>query len=134
MKWADDLLLSAVQTNMPARKETLEHIFMAERIWLARIQGTLDASVLVPPTDLAGEWPALHEAWLSWAAGLSDWGQVLRYKTLAGVEAESTLWEIVLHVANHGSYHRGQAAAMLRASGFAPPTTDLIMWYRSNSG
>ena len=40
------------------------------------------------------------------------------------------VWQIVLHVVNHGSYHRGQVAAMLRAAGYAPPDSDLIIWYR----
>jgi hypothetical protein len=102
MKWADGLLLAAVQANMPSRLEILEHIFMAERIWLARIEGKIDQRHFQPPTGaeaLAEEWSELHRQWLEWAAGQSDWGQVIAYKTLAGVESSSPLWQIVLHVA-----------------------------------
>jgi len=133
MKWADDLLLGAVQAHMPNRQETLEHIFMAEWLWLARVHGTASPAPPATPADLATAWVALHEEWLSWAAGVSDWSRVMPYKTLAGVESDSPLWQVVLHVANHGSYHRGQVAAMLRAAGFTPPGTDLITWYRLNS-
>jgi len=38
------------------------------------------------------------------------------------------------HLANHGSYHRGQAAAMLRQVGAAPVATDLILYYRERGG
>ncbi len=137
MKWADDLLLAAVQANMPARIEVLEHIFIAERIWLARVaEGQVEARHLVKPADgqaLAAEWPEVHRQWLDWAAAQTDWGRVVSYRTLAGVESSSPLWQIVLHVANHGSYHRGQVAATLRAAGFTPPGTDLITWYREKA-
>jgi uncharacterized damage-inducible protein DinB len=123
-KWADNLLLKAVRENMPSRTETLEHVFMAERIWLARIEGT-------DPAGSFEEWEKLHERWLALAESERDWARVIRYRTLAGVASSSPLWQIVLHVANHGSYHRGQVAAALRAAGFAPPGTDLITWYRS---
>jgi uncharacterized damage-inducible protein DinB len=40
------------------------------------------------------------------------------------------LWEIVLHVVNHGTHHRGQAAGFLRSLGHTPPKLDLIFYYR----
>jgi uncharacterized damage-inducible protein DinB len=120
MKWADDLLLDAIEVNLPSRREIMEHIFMAERIWLARIKGNVDSKHLAPPE--------IHEQWLTLE---DDWTRVVEYKTLAGIEGKSPVWQIVLHVVNHGSYHRGQAAAALRAAGFTPPGTDLIAWYRT---
>jgi uncharacterized damage-inducible protein DinB len=41
-----------------------------------------------------------------------------------------TALAVVLHVANRGSYHRGQVSAMLRTAGFAPAPTDLMLYYR----
>ncbi len=133
MRWADVRLLEAVRAHIPARTEILEHIFMAERIWLARIEGNVEARHLQPPQGidaLSAEWADVHRRWNEWAASRTDWPRELVYKTMSGVESRSPLWQIALHVANHGSYHRGQVAAMLRAEGFAPPGTDLIMWYR----
>jgi uncharacterized damage-inducible protein DinB len=135
MKWADELMLGAVRAKMPLRLEILEHIFMAERIWVARIEGNLDQSHFTPPVggeELAAAWETLHGQLLALAAAETDWTRVVSYKTLAGVESASPLWQIVLHLANHGSYHRGQVAATLRAAGFTPPGTDLITWYRLN--
>jgi len=37
----------------------------------------------------------------------------------------------VLHVVNHGTHHRGQAAGFLRAMGYVPPPLDLIAYYRT---
>lgn len=131
MRWADRLMLENVQAKLPKRREILDHIYMAEHIWLARIEGTPQPQIPAKPSDLEVEWGILHDRWLALAdAGETDWARVIEYRTLAGLESRSPLWQIVLHVANHGSYHRGQIAANLRAAGFTPPTTDLMAWYR----
>jgi uncharacterized damage-inducible protein DinB len=38
--------------------------------------------------------------------------------------------DILLHVANHGTYHRGNVAAMMYQAGVAPPTTDLPVFLK----
>jgi uncharacterized damage-inducible protein DinB len=129
MVWADNQLFDAVRKFMPHRQEILLHIFMAEQIWLARLEGNFEPRHLEPPAALETAWPELHRRWQSHAAQ-TDWSRIVAYKTLAGVESSSPVWQIVLHVSNHGSYHRGQVAAMLRAENFTPPSTDLIAWYR----
>jgi uncharacterized damage-inducible protein DinB len=133
MIWADDLMLAAVRAKLPQRTEILMHIFMAERIWLARLEGDVSPAHLEQPApaDLPAVWSELHRNWLAWADAQSDWTKSITYKNMAGAEFTSALWQIALHVANHGSYHRGQVAAMIRAEGLTPPSTDLIVWYRS---
>ena len=54
----------------------------------------------------------------------------ISYKDLKGNPWETPLWQIVLHVVNHASHHRGQVSAMLRAMGHTPPGVDLIFYYR----
>jgi uncharacterized damage-inducible protein DinB len=39
-------------------------------------------------------------------------------------------WQIILHVVNHATLHRGQVIGMLRQMGIAPPHTDLMNYYR----
>jgi uncharacterized damage-inducible protein DinB len=62
------------------------------------------------------------EAW----AGAQDPNRVIEYKNLKGDAFAKPVWEILLHVVNHGTYHRGQIAAMLRQLGHVPPSTDFI--------
>jgi uncharacterized damage-inducible protein DinB len=53
------------------------------------------------------------------------------YKTLAGQPQSSLFWQMLQHVVNHASYHRGQLTTMLRQVGAsAPKTMDLIAFYR----
>jgi uncharacterized damage-inducible protein DinB len=58
---------------------------------------------------------------------------VIHYQDMKGNSYTSTLWEIVLHVVNHATHHRGQVAGFLRTLGHTPPPLDLIRFYREVS-
>jgi len=56
------------------------------------------------------------------------------YKNLKGLSYRSTIWQIVQHVFNHGTYHRGQLINMLRQLGVEKvPQTDFIIWSRKKN-
>jgi len=115
---------------------TLVHVFRADRVWLARIK-----KETAPPFNsesdldlrvLQIEWPRLYAKWLEWAENLTDESALERiaYHDLKGVAHVTPIFQIVLHVVNHGTHHRGQAAGFLRALGHTPPPLDLIRYYR----
>jgi uncharacterized damage-inducible protein DinB len=54
----------------------------------------------------------------------------ITYRNSAGDQFTSTIEDILTHVAMHGSYHRGQIAASLRAGGDSPSPTDYIAFVR----
>jgi uncharacterized damage-inducible protein DinB len=54
-------------------------------------------------------------------------------KTSAGTTFSQPLWQMLQHLANHGSYHRGQVATMLRQLGAKPVGTDMIGFYRERT-
>jgi len=118
---------------------TLTHVFGADRIWLARIQGGPPEAFTFPPAfdlgELAREWTSLGERWKEWAGGMTDDGveRELAYRDIKGNAWVSPIWQIVLHVVNHGTHHRGQAAGFLRAMGQAPPPLDLIAFFRATA-
>lgn len=116
---------------------TLAHIYAAERLWLGRIEGSPPARFLVPEQDmhlavLRSEWPALLERWKRWGSLLTDESihRKISYLSLKGDAFVTPAWQIVLHVVNHGTHHRGQVSGFLRAMGHAPPSLDLILFYR----
>jgi uncharacterized damage-inducible protein DinB len=116
---------------------TLVHVYAADRVWLGRIRGNQPARFLDPEKDmrldvLRSDWPRLLGEWRSWAAGLTDesLSAPLQYKDLKGNPYEAPLCQIVLHVVNHATHHRGQAAGFLRAMGHPPPPLDLMAYYR----
>jgi len=115
---------------------TLTHIYGGDRVWLARVRG--DASLTLPGAvfdDLAvlgNAWEEVSEGWADWARHLSDtdFERVLAYRDLKGNPWQTPLWQIVLHVVNHGTHHRGQVSGFLRAMGHVPQPLDLIAYYR----
>jgi uncharacterized damage-inducible protein DinB len=149
MKWADEIMLAAL-LNVPSERaradtgssfksmlDTLNHVYLAELVWFKRIQGEQKRlAELESPTDataLVQAWTDMHKSWLDWAASMSseDWPGPFTFRSSAGAESTMPYWQIAMHVVNHGSYHRGQFATMLRQAGIAPPATDLLIYYRS---
>jgi uncharacterized damage-inducible protein DinB len=118
---------------------TLAHVYAADRLWLGRIENAPTAAFLDPEKDhqigtLENEWPALLARWDTWIARQSDASirEPLTYRNLKGQEYSMPVWQIVLHVVNHGTHHRGQVAGFLRSMGHTPPPLDLIYFYRAD--
>ena len=116
---------------------TLVHVYAADRIWLSRIDGNPPARFIDPEQDmhlavLRSEWPALSERWKQWAALLTEDSiqREISYNSTKGDAFVTPIWQIVLHVVNHGTHHRGQVSGFLRAMGHIPPFLDLAAYYR----
>jgi uncharacterized damage-inducible protein DinB len=119
--------------------DTLVHVYAADRLWLGRILGHPNPGFagFITPADrslavLQKDWPALLEGWKQWAAGLTEERALepLSYADLKGGARKEPLWQIVFHVVNHGTHHRGQVSGFLRTMGRVPPGLDLIIYYR----
>jgi len=116
---------------------TLAHILGAEWIWLERFKGVSpsrlpDEGEFPDILELRSRWKAIEEHRDSWFKNLSEGGlrQKIRYRALDGKGFEAPLWQLIQHVANHSTYHRGQVVAMLRILGAKPVSTDLVLWDR----
>lgn len=148
--WASGLLVNAAAglsedelardfaTSEKNVLNTLVHTFAADRIWLSRVKGETPAAFLTDAdrhlSVLEKDWPALLDAWKQWAAALTDATACadIAY-TVRDAVWHQPAWEIVLHVVNHGTHHRGQVSGFLRAMGHAPPPLDLVRYYRTLS-
>src|SRR5260370_26584297 len=127
-------------TGDPSIVGTLVHIYAADRIWLGRILGNPPAKFINTEQDmhltvLQNDWPVLHKRWKDWASSLAEdsLGTKFSYKDLKGNPHETPLWQISLHVVNHGAPHPGPVSGFLRVMGHAPPPLDLIAYYRQIS-
>jgi uncharacterized damage-inducible protein DinB len=119
-------------------RDTLTHIYAAEWAWHSRWQGVSPAALL--PTDTFADFAALRNAWMdlekqmrAFVDGLTDEdvSRVMSYKLLSGDAGASPVWQMVQHVVNHASYHRGQITTMLRQLGVKPAKSmDMIAYYR----
>jgi uncharacterized damage-inducible protein DinB len=115
---------------------SLVHIYFADRLWLARIKGEPFPGL---PTEaertlihLQTAWPELYARWRSWADSLTPESPLreVSYVDLKQNQHKQPLWQIVLHVVNHGTHHRGQVAGFLRSLGHIPPPIDMVFYHR----
>ncbi len=117
---------------------TLAHVFAGDRIWLARVRDEPTPPFLTEAdyslTVLQNEWPVLLERWQEWARGLTDedTGAMVTYERL-GTKYRQPAWQVVLHVVNHGTHHRGQVSGFLRILGYPPPPLDLAAYHREQN-
>jgi uncharacterized damage-inducible protein DinB len=117
---------------------TLAHVFGADRVWLLRVTGRPQHGLSDTDRELPTiqrDWPAVYDGWREWSRTLTDESllTVLDYTDLRGNPWRQSLWQIVLHVVNHGTHHRGQISGFLRSMGHTPPALDLIAYYRGLS-
>ncbi|SFV27198.1 DinB family protein [Thermoflavifilum thermophilum] len=56
--------------------------------------------------------------------------EVIAYQTTKGDAFENTVQDILFHVINHATYHRGQIAMEFRRSGIEPLVSDYILYKR----
>ena len=115
---------------------TLAHVFAADRIWLDRVLGRRREKFIEDKDRdlrwLRENWPGIHKGWHQWlAAHTVDLNAPVSYTDLQGNSQNSLPGEIILHVVNHGTHHRGQVSGFLRMLGQTPPPLDLIRFYRS---
>ena len=118
---------------------TLVHLYAANRVWLSRVKGEVPGPYIVPERDmhlsvLQSDWPPLRQAWLQWTSGLTNdsLNDRISYRDLKGQPHQTPIWQIILHLVNHDTHHRGQVSGFLRALGHTPPVLDLIAYYRSH--
>src|SRR5258706_617009 len=153
MLWADRLTLAAVRQVKPEDLTrdagvsfgswlgTLGHMLICQRLWLSRFLGNP-----LPRLPRLDEYPDLQSWIAGWEesastieaflAGFSD-DQLAAPLTWAslpdGAVHTLPLWQAVIHLVNHTTYHRGQVVSLLRQMGYSVPHTDLIVYFNERS-
>jgi uncharacterized damage-inducible protein DinB len=138
--WANGRLLAACQQITPAEftrkvkpdpgwgsvREILVHTLDTEYGWRSLLQGQespiLEASDFPDIAALKARWDIERAAWLAYAANLSD----RRLNQGYGEDPQSgpNVWQTIVHVVNHGTQHRSEAAFILTGYGHSPGELD----------
>jgi len=114
---------------------TLNHILLADRIWMSRFEGsvyefdTLRDELYADFDELRRARTTEDERIESWVSGLSssDLHRELSYVSkLRPVPRRYPLWFALSHFFNHQTHHRGQVTTLLMQLGTDPGVTDLI--------
>ncbi len=118
---------------------TLAHVYAAEWVWRMRVEEGRSPAALPTVADVPAL-EAVHErlasedrAWAELLARCSDedLDRPVRYANTRGTAFETPLWQIALHVVNHGTQFRAEAAVLLTQRGVSPGDLDLIAYLRS---
>jgi uncharacterized damage-inducible protein DinB len=143
MAWAD-ARTSASIAAMPGSTirergvSLYAHIAAIEHAWLARFEDRTADHAQWPawPLEMASELAASSAAGLhsiAIAAGSEGIYETITYRDRAGTECRNSLWEILMHVVLHGTYHRGQIALLVRDGGGVPASTDFSTYLRERA-
>jgi uncharacterized damage-inducible protein DinB len=121
-------------------RDTLAHIVGAQFVWLERFHGRVPPGLL-PAADFP-DIATLSARSNEIQQGLSDYvnqispddlAATFEYRDLKGNSHRNVRWQTLQHLANHGTYHRGQITTLLRQLGAKPVSTDLIAFYRERA-
>ena len=118
-------------------RATFVHTLAAETVWRLRCQGNSPASMLseaeFPTLDLLrSRWRTEEQALRAYLAALSAayLHVTIQYHTTKGIPYEEPLWNILVHMVNHGTQSRAEAGIALLAFGQSPGDLDMILYFR----
>jgi uncharacterized damage-inducible protein DinB len=135
----DELYRKEVGAYFRSLHGTLNHLLAADRIWMRRLTGVGDHPDKLNAI-LFDDLPSLHAARVEEDGRIIEFVQgqdepafeeVLDYRTLNGTPQRQRRREILAHLFNHETHHRGQAHAILTVLGVAEPDPlDLLIMLR----
>jgi len=148
--WADELIYAAVRelpegeatrkraTRFGNMVHTLNHVHVIDRIFQAHLEGrphgfTARNTPTHPPLDELWESVRTLDQWyVDYAAALSNAqpDERIEFRFVDGGAGVMSRGEMILHVVNHGTYHRGFVADLMYQVPAMPPATDLPVFLR----
>ena len=152
--WANQLIFDAVATlpegeaTKPRASlfknmvHTLNHNYVIDLIWQAHLEGrehdfTARNTPGHPPLEeLRTKQQVIDDWYIAWSDAQSEatLAQAVHFTLIGGNRGVMTRAEILLHIVNHTTYHRGFVAdLMYQVPGARPPTTDLPVYLRETA-
>jgi uncharacterized damage-inducible protein DinB len=131
-KLTDDQLDQEVVSSFPSIRQTVYHMWDAESVWKQRIE--LVEKTKKPAPQFQGTFESACDEWITVSRQLLEMAQQITPVKLSHTVAyynsqkqygKLTVIEILMHVFNHATYHRGQLVTLLRQVGVTKiPGTD----------
>lgn len=135
--WANTRILSSL-SQLPASDESalciIAHILLAQEVWFSRLIGGSAPSVWEKLTldQCAVKVSGIFSAFSPYIEKLNneEVNKTVNYKNTKGEAFSNTVEEILTHLFNHGTYHRGQIVERMKGKLQTMPVTDLIVFLR----
>jgi len=151
--WARDRLFAVVAAlpheqltknlgnSFPSIFDTVVHLYGADWIWRSRWDGASPQAL--PGSNTFRNLGSVRTAWeeeegriraIVDRLGSDGVNRPIEYLGWDGRLQAQPFWQMLQHLVNHGSYHRGQVTTMLRQLNVPPPKSmDLIAFYRERA-
>lgn len=135
----EEKILTDIPSSFKNIVNTVLHLLDAESIWWQRMK--LLERINRPSSDFSGNFQEAAEAlmkqskmWQEWVSQSSEFSldHVFQYLNRKGEPEKMQINQMLLHVFNHSTYHRGQIVNMLRQLGEKKiPSTDFATWVKT---
>jgi len=153
-RWANEKLYTFLSSNLDENElnrdlgaffgtiiGTLNHILVGDLLWMGRLDGrgptpaSLDSILHEGLNDLARQRETADERLINIANSLTQENlqTILEYTTSQGLQCRDNLADIMGHIFNHQTHHRGQVHHMISQLGYTPPPLDKIYLIREKS-
>lgn len=152
-RWANERLYAVAATLAEADyladrgaffgsvNNTLNHLLIADRIWLHRMTGEgpaagpLNQVLFTSVVELTAARAAEDARLIAFVDGLDEarLNALVVYHNASGKRDERPLWQVLSHIFNHQTHHRAQAQTLLHQFGKDVPELDLIFFLRATT-
>ena len=136
----EEILNTPVPSSFKTLKATVVHLWNAESIWWQRMK--LQEKIMIPGESFEGSFGEAaiqllkqNRQWHEWvsAAGTHMLEHEFIYQDSKKEQFKQPVYQVLLQLFNHGTYHRGQMIVMMHQLGLAKmPQTDFIFWSRKS--
>ena len=117
---------------------TLTHLYSSEWVWNERLHGVSPGGLPPDPSlatleGLRARWCAVEAALEVYVAAVTPASLASRisYRSVKGDPFTRPVGDVLVHIVNHSTYHRGQVATLVRQLGRIPLPTDYLLFLDS---
>lgn len=132
-----EIFLNKVESVFPTIAETFGHMIAVDKLWYSRMKGknlqqigTKQFNTIEETLEASAD---LHNNIKCFLVSTENVENMVFYQNTRGDQFNNQISEIVQHIVNHGTYHRGNISAMIRQMGYEGTSTDYIGYLRTSS-
>lgn len=135
MPLSDEQFTQAVNYSHGSVRNQIVHLMSVDDTWFSGLRGVeipepLDPADFPDRVSTRAHWDGVERRMREYLANLRD--EMLFTKPLDGEDADLRLWQVLLHVVNHGTDHRAQLLRLLHDLGVKTTSQDYIFYVYEN--